>query len=343
MQHPQTHRQVEGAVAERWRENIGLDEVDAGQVARVLIRRVHRVAVVHADVRPAVAVHDLREAAHAAARIQHQFAAQVAQRKAEAGLQSVARIGAACRTVQLRVSKLLPLVREAAGIRVLRDEARDPPQHGKACSRSHVRRPAWMSSSSVFALNRDRQTGQRSQASSEAFNRTRPWPRTSRRRIVERHTSMQKTRRSLVTVLAIALTLLSFQPGSNGQRGRRRLADLPSLRRSCGRRRKWQHLRQRAADVDDQRPRRRGVRRAALRGRARVRGNRKQHAVLHRRGQWRPSVANASCRTRAGQRAAVRQYPSNGWYHGHADDRYEHGSAVCGGHGPAHQLRAVRR
>src|SRR5579859_3883850 len=95
----------------------------------VLLGGVHGEAVVDADIFAVVLLHDLSEAAHAAARVQDALAAQIAQREVEAGLQAVARVVAAGETIELGVPKALPLVAEAAGVRVLLHEPRHAAHH----------------------------------------------------------------------------------------------------------------------------------------------------------------------------------------------------------------------
>jgi hypothetical protein len=131
VQHAQAHDQVESVVGKRQVEDVGLHEVNAGQVSDVGLRRVDGIAVVEANIGAAVARDNFGKPAHPAACIENEFAAQLFQRKVEAGLQPVARVGAAGVAVKLGRGEALPFIAETARVGVLLDQAWHTAHDGK--------------------------------------------------------------------------------------------------------------------------------------------------------------------------------------------------------------------
>ena len=68
------------AVAERQPEDVGLNDGHVGAIAEVLLRGFHRKREVDADDVGAPARRDVKEAARAAADVEHQLAAQLRRR-----------------------------------------------------------------------------------------------------------------------------------------------------------------------------------------------------------------------------------------------------------------------
>src|SRR5882724_9201844 len=124
VENPDAIDQVERLWSEREFEDVRLDGREAFMVGKIQLRRIDGVAQINTDDTTTPAKHDIGEATHATADVEHHAAADV--RRRPTGPLSEGALGErAPRTVQLGRSMECPLVAEIGDILVIRDEARD--------------------------------------------------------------------------------------------------------------------------------------------------------------------------------------------------------------------------